>query len=266
MSEDIEVLIRKYKSKIRELRRKLKATEKQMKEIAKLYPDKTEDEIMRIDPWYRGFYYSRLAFLKWIGEYENKLKELMMRLKVFEFRITFSIETERSHGKNIVTVAEVTASTLCRRLGAIRRHRIVNACLKLFWIIFDAFKDLTKDKRILVGSEIYDDLMRRVRFVQRRAKRIREEYLDKIISDMIRYMGSFVRPREEYFTHQSIIKIGIEELAPSEDIPKYPRVKILIEKKEPSYYSRELTVRISRKTAIDILELLEMRMRKRRKK
>jgi len=265
MSEDVEVLIRKYRSKIMELKRKLKATEKQMKEIAKLYPGKTEEEIMKIDPWYRGFYYSKLAFLKWIGEYEKRLKELISKLKVVEFRITFSVETKRSHGKPVIVMAEVTASTLCRRFGAIRRYRVVNACLKLFWIIFDAFKDITKDKRVLVGSEIYDNLMRRIRFVQRRAKRIREEFLDRIISDMIKYMGSFVRPREEYFTHQSIIKIGIEELAPSEEVPRYSRVKVVVEKKEPSYYRRECTIRISRKTAIDMLELLGMRIRRKRK-
>jgi len=255
MSEDVEVMIRKYESKIAELERKLKVTKEQMKEIAKLYPGKTEAEISKIDPWYRGFYYSKLAFLRWIGEYRKKLEELMKKLVAVEFRMTFSIETGTSHGKAVLTVAEVTASTVHRKFDEIK-YRMLNVCLKLFWILFDAFKDLTKDKRVLIGEKIYDNLLKRVIYVQEGAEMVYEEFLDRIINDMMRYMGSFKRPSEEYFTHKSIIKIGVEKLAPSEKAPKYPDVEIFIEKTVPTYYSKKCIVKVSDVTYIDILGLL----------
>jgi len=270
MSEDLEVKIRDYESKIADYESRIKATEEQMKEIIKSYPGKSELEVMRIDPWYRGFYYSRLSLLRWLKVYKTKLEELKKKLGAFMYRITFSIDTDVSHGRYTMFVAEITASTIHTKFEAVM-YRIVNACLKLFWVVFDSFKDLQMklvDKRKLIGSETFDKLLSKAIFMQKHATEIDETFIDSFIKDMIKHVGSFgtfrygsvaiVREPEHYLTHETIIKIGVETLPPAIGVSKYPKVDVEIEKVVPSVFEKKCLLNIAPSTDVDIIKLLGM--------
>ena len=270
MTEELEPILRR----IRELEERIAArqdTIEYFEEILRLTREATglsHTELFRIDRDYRGLVYAIRALRGWQTRDRKeieKLKRLIPPIKALKLTLTFSIETGRG---NEPFYAEVTCNTIIPAETTREQEReivdrIVNAVVKLFWILFDTWKDITKDKRALWGAKVYNDLVKRAVYFQKYAKKIYEEAMDNFLKKLME-LGGLKRDPEEYVTTQAILKIGLEvHPASPEDEPKYPTVHVLIEKGRSAQTKGEWLIEkqltIAPKTDINILLILEMR-------
>lgn len=272
MSEPIYRAYREIKSKVELYKERIKAIEEEMAKIRALYPYMTDSEIIKINPVFRSFYYSKLAHLRWLRYYESELKRLeeMVKVRFVKLAITFSIDTEVSHGELKPFFAEVCLETAIDEYistieeGEIAK-RCVNFALKIFWIMFDALKDIgIPGKYSIRGSYLkskygtfYDDVFKRVRFVQLSKTKIDEAWIDKLITDIIKMEGLSRTNLDEYVTRESIIKIGIERIPVEEKKPAYPLVDLIIEKEN---YVIRRQGKIAKETEIDMAKILKIRL------
>ena len=227
-------------------------------------PELTHRELMMFYPRYRGTFYSIRAFKGWQTRDLKRIEELKKVIPPFKFLrviITFSIETGEGHEP---FYAEVTCDTVISRGERAPVDRLINATIKLFWIMFDIQKALY-DLRWLKeeDKEAYDALVKRKEFFQKYATEIYEYAMDNLLKRIIE-LNAFIRDPDEYVTTQAVIKIGVEYLpAPKEAEPKYPRVHILIEKGKDRGTKGEWTIErmllIADETDVDIMKILEMR-------
>jgi hypothetical protein len=251
--------------RMRKRAERIEDIEKVLSSIRAMYPEYSHAELLTIEPEYRRLYFSRLALLGWQRRDQARLEELRKAVPPYRYlriQITFSIDTKRGHQP---FYAEVTCDSVIRAEDEPKLReiigRIVNAALKLFFVLFDYAKCLFDIR----GTAIYDAVERRIRSIIHRAKTgggVKEDELDWIISNLAAY-GGLDRPREEYVTHQAIIKIGVEAPmpAPEEAEPKYPEVHVLIEKgmsSEEIAKTAELYLIVSDRTEEDMARRLGM--------
>jgi len=270
MSEEYEPILRR----IRELEERIATRQETIEYFEEILRVRREEtglshiELFHIDPAYRRTVYAIRALRGWQTRDRKeieKLKKLIPPIKALKLTITFSIETGRGHEP---FYAEVTCQTIIpidtsREQQTEIVNRIINAVIKLFWILFDTWKDVTKDKRDLWGAKAYDTILRRGIYFQKHAKTIYEEAMDNFLKALIK-LGCLSRDPEEYVTTQAIIKIGLEvHPASPEDEPKYPTVNVLIEKGRSEETKGEWIIKkqliIAPKTDVNIMEILEMR-------
>ena len=269
MSEEYEPILRR----IRELEERIAARQETIEYFEEILRVRREEtglshiELFHIDPAYRGTVYAIRALRGWQTrdrEEIEKLKKLIPPIKALKLTITFSIETGRGHEP---FYAEVTCQTIIsadtpREQETEIVDRIVNAVIKLFWVLFDIQKALY-DLEHLKGTSEYDYMVKRKMQFQKYFKKIYEEAIDNLLK-MIKNKGGLKRDPEEYVTTQAIIKIGLEvHPASPEDEPKYPTVNVLIEKGRSEETKGEWIIEkqliIAPKTDINIMEILEMR-------
>lgn len=270
MNEDFEPLIRFYQSKYDEMRTKVRQLESLMKDMEET-TGKNKSELMH-EPLYRSTHYSWMSHKRWEIYYKEKLEELMGTIKVsiLPSRLTFSIDTNKSHGRHTDFFAEVTAITNVEHESEYEAiERIINACLKLFWVVFDSYKDLKKDYKNIWGTEQYNKLLRMSMAISKKATVIEESNLDYFIKSMI-LTGSFkckgdigcpeyiTRSSLDYYvTREKIIKIGSERLVQEKQALNYPEVYIRIEVKGRGII-KECKLIIAETTEIDMRYLLGM--------
>jgi hypothetical protein len=215
----------------------------------------------------------------------EELRRLIPPFKAVRIVLTFSVETGRGHDP---FYAEVTAESLVDVAVpyAMRRAmvlRIVNASLKLFWILFDSDKAIAKDKRAAWGDELYDrldkvrslykyyvalpvepeDIGRMREILDRHPYIALEEVMDRFIKALIR-LGCFEeRSPDEFVTRQAILKIGVEyHYAMELEEPRYPLAYLLIEKGISPEAKDEWVLlaklQLADRTDLDMLDLLGM--------
>lgn len=232
-------------------------------EVKRLYKGYTHIELLRLITEYRLLFYSLRAYKGWQTRDRKKIEELKKVIPPYNFlrvSITFTIETGTGHE---LFYAEVTCDTVIPRTEEVASDRIINAVIKLFWIMFDIQKALLdiewlKDK----DPKTYDKIVKRKEFFQKYATEIFEYAMDNLLRAIIK-LGGIERSKDEYVTKQAIIKIGVEYFpAPDEAEPKYPKVHVLIEKGTSAETKGEWTIEkdllIADKTTIDMLKILDM--------
>jgi len=269
--EEYEPIIRRIRELEEFVRRRQDTIDylKTVLEVRRTETGMTHEQLMVADPTYRHTFYAIRSLEGWQTRYRRLIEELKKVVPPIEFLrviLTFSIETGEGHEP---FYAEVTCDTVIpaempEETKSELVERIANAVIKLFWIIFDALKDVTKDKQELWGKEAYDKVLKRVIFFQKYAKEISETAMDNLLK-MIRELGGLLRSPEEYVTQQAIIKIGVEyHYAFKEAEPKYPIIGILIEKgTSPATkgdWVIEKRIIMADKTDVNILEILEIRL------
>ena len=231
-------------------------------------PQYTHADLLRIYPPYRRDFYAMRSFKGWQTRDRKLIEELKKVIPPYKWLrivITFSIETGRGHEP---FYAEVTCDTVVGAEETVAVDRIVNATIKLFWIMFDVQKALYDLGWLKVSekkeeTEIYDFMVKRKIFFQKYAEEIYEEAMDNLLKVIIKLEG-LARDPEEYVSCQAIIKIGVEYYpSPEEAEPKYPKVHVLIEKgtsaETKGQWTIERVLLIAPETEIDILKLLAMR-------
>lgn len=187
----------------------------------------------------------------------------LKRLRIILDRVTFSIETDKGKEPPAVEI------TVCTNLPAASKRetermerRIVNAVVKLLWVMFDIRKDtfrLTTEQENEVASIVpfaYGrmDLWPSAKWVKRRRKGkeidtlylgvISERRLDRAIWRVDHYLRQLVPPRRamdrvgergekegKYFTSEHVIKIGVEYGEPDRKCPRWPYVYVRIDMK-----------------------------------
>lgn len=272
MAEEYEPIIRQ----IRLLERRVVAREDTINYFLTILQIRREElrlpheQLMAIDTAYRGTFYAIRALRGWQTRDRQRIEELRKHIppiKALRLVLTFSIETGTGHEP---FYAEVTCETviaadlpLATQNEIIRR--VMNATIKLFWIVFDAGKCVTKVKRDLWGAEVYDTLLKRMLFFQKYAELIYEVAMDNFIEALIKLKCFEERDVDEFVTRQAILKIGVEfqyALVTSE--PKYPFVDVLIEKGKSASTKGEWVIEkgieVAPKTEIDIMEILDMKV------
>jgi len=281
--------------RIMELENRIKAREETITYFEDILKTRREEtglphtELFRIDRAYRGTVYAIRALKGWNTRDRKtieELKKLIPPIKAIKLLLTFSIDTGRGHE---TFYAEVTAETVTSpNLTVEQRSEIVsrtlNVVIKFFWIIFDANKAITKDKKQIWGEEVYTRLKNFKNFIQYQVvKSISPEDIPKIYEILrahplttlesamdnfikaLKQLGCFEeRELDEFVTRQAIIKIGVEyQYAKETDEPKYPLVYLLVEKgrdketKGEWIFTAKLTV--ADKTDLDMMELLDMK-------
>ena len=269
--EDYEAVVRAIRileERIRKRRETIEFIETRLAVTREERPQYTHAELLRIYPPYRRDFYAMRSFKGWQTRDAKKIEELKKVVPPYRFLrivITFSIETGRGHEP---FYAEVTCDTVVSVEEAVAVDRIVNATIKLFWIMFDiqkALYDLSwlKDSEKKEEKEIYDFIVKRKEFFQKYAEEIYEEAMDNLLKVIIKLEG-LARDLEEYVTCKAIIKIGIEYYpAPEEAEPKYPHVHVLIEKgtsvETKGQWTIERLLLIAPETEINMLKILDMR-------
>jgi len=177
---------------------------------------------------------------------DPKTKRFIKRLKGIEIKITFSIETGK--GNEPLTV-EITASTSIPSMSERRLRywirRIVNMAIKLIYLYFDVEKDLAGK------ATRYADYIRYRVHSFRAARVTSERTADWLIRRLIE-LGAFMRPLNEYFTHEAFIKIGIEYTEPKAGV-MLPYVRYYIEKKGRRGWRK--TVRLLSRMMIDMTRI-----------
>jgi hypothetical protein len=244
-----------------------------------------------VDRAYRGTAYAIRALRGWNTRDRRtieELKKLMPPLKALRMMMTFSIETGAGHE---TFYAEVTAETVMAADLTVERRRevsdrLMNAAIKLFWIIFDANKCITKDKRQLWGEEVYSRLRDFKNFIQYQAVKsispediprmheilkahppvAMESAMDNFIR-ALRHLGCFERVLDEFVTRQAIIKIGVEyQYAAEEEEPKYPLTYLLVEKGRSRETKGEwiftAKLQVADITDLNMMEILDMKYEK----
>lgn len=227
----------------------------------------THEELMATDAAYRGTFYAIRSLQGWQTRDQKRIEELKKLVPPIEYlrvTITFSIETGEGHSP---FYAEVTCDTVIPRYISYteqreRIQRIINAVIKLFWIIFDSFKEITKDVKVIWGVNEYNDILKTAIFFQKYADEVQESAMDNLINRLIAH-GALKRAPDEYVTRQSLIKIGVEfHYASMGAEPSYPRVHVLIEKGADKATLGEWTIEkhiiIADTTNINILKILNM--------
>ena len=225
----------------------LKAMEQMYKEEYKYAPAKEKTKIIS---YLRRIWGAIGANMRWAREYREKaekLRKLIPPIKYVEISMTFSIETEKGHQPIYCEVTCRTVVPYGLEKGEEREiwRRVVNAVLKMFYLHFDVYKDAPKKS----------DLGRWATHIMRKTI-ITENELDRLIRAIMR-IGGLKRPREEYLTYQSIIKIGVERLYAIEAEPEYPEIKVIIEKgpkKDATEPIIEKTLIASDSTLVDLAE------------
>jgi hypothetical protein len=203
---------------------------------------------------------------RWVADVvEPETGVRLRRLRAVMVRVTFSIETEK--GKEPPTV-EVTVCTNVpagpRRWMRWVERRVVNAVVKLLYILFDLKKDLSLlggELRVRAEAELrglvpfalktvamFGELRgewprarleerevevegeRRTVYVLRLGV-ASERRLDRAIWRLDRHLRgvgatAMGRPREEYFASQDVIKIGVEYGEPTARCPRWPYVRV----------------------------------------
>lgn len=225
--------------------------------------------LFSIDREYRGWEYSRRAYLGWQTRDRRQIEELkkvIPPIRAYRIILTFSIETGEGHEP---FYAEVTCDTVISAEIPEEKqremiNRIINAVIKLFWIVFDAFKCVMDDRKTIWGQTEYDAILKRVIYFQKYATTVFEYAMDNLLKRLIDH-GCLTRPPEEYVTRQAILKIGVEyHFAPEKAVPEYPMVHVLIEKgrsKETlGEWVVEKKVEIAEETDVDIMIILDMKV------
>ena len=269
--EDYEPVLRRIKELEERIKRRAETIEYLMTILAvtrEEHPELTHFDLLRIDPKYRGTFYSIRAFRGWQTRDANLIEEMKRVIPPYKWLrvvITFSIETGEGHEP---FYAEVTCDTVVGAEETVAVDRVVNATIKLFWIMFDVQKALydlswLKESEKKEEKEIYDFIVKRKIFFQKYAEEIYEEAMDNLLSVIIE-LGGLERSGEEYITCQAIIKIGMEYFpAPEEAEPKYPYVHVLIEKgtsaETKGQWIIEKDLQIAPETEIYIMRILAMR-------
>lgn len=223
--------IREYEERIRRRAETIEYFETIVATIREEHPELTHYELLAINPEYRRTYFSIWALKGWQTRDRKvieELKKIIPPIEAMRVRLTFSIETGEGHEP---FYAEVTCDTVIGIEETAPLHRLMNVTIKLFWIIFDIGKAL-KDLEWLKDKEprLYDEIVRRKEFFQKYAEEIYEYAMDNMLLRIIK-LGGLDRSPDEYVTVQALIKIGVEYLpAVPEAEPKYPKVRVLIEK------------------------------------
>jgi len=263
--------IRELEDKIRSAQAEIELIEAEMRGIEAEFPELTPAELRTIHPVYRSAHYRRLAHLSWISRWKKQIEELRKAIppiKYIRLLIKFTIET--GEGKEVPFECEVTADFISTPLTREEEEeiirRVMNAAIKYFWILFDSynstaagFKDWGKEGRLFPGSKSeHDTLCRWAVRLQKYLKEIDEEEMDRFLKAVIGF-GGLARHPDEYVTREAIEKIGVSvELATEEMEPKYPRVRLTIEKKKPVSAYWERIISLADKTEINILKILDM--------
>ena len=262
MSEDYEVIMRRMREleeRIKERETSIKEVQYHLERIRELLPYMTHEELLRTHEEYRHLWYSLRSFRGWQTRDIEELEELSKMIPPYKFeriRLTFSIETGVGHEPFL---AEMTCNTVIPREMDEDEviERVCNAAVKYFWILFDAWKDVTNDMEVLWGRDEYSKIKRRIIFFQKYAKEVYEEGMDELFKWLERH-GVPAKSPEEYVTHQAILNIGVETPTPAPETaePKYPRFEMFIEKKIKDEFQKTVTVNLAEETRINILEKL----------
>jgi len=223
------------------------------------------DLLLRINPQYRETFYAVRALRGWQTRDRKRIEELQKAIPPIEYlriSITFSIETGTGHEPFF---AEVTCDTV-RKVTERRAEdetRVINAVIKMFWIMFDVQKalyDLTwlRDE----NKEQYDAIVKRKEYFQKYTPEIWEEAMDNFLNAIDQLKG-FERDPDEYITKEAILKIGVEYFETTEAAePKYPRVHVFIEKTKERAYTIEKDLLMAAESKFDILKKLRMEVGK----
>lgn len=226
-------------------------------------------QLMLTDRAYRGSFYSVRALEGWQTrdrELIADLKKVIPPIENLRIILTFSIETGTGHEPFFaeVTCDTVIPAAMPREIQTEVVNRIVNAVVKLFWIMFDVQKALY-DMEImgLKGTEPYNFIVKRKQFFQKYATEIFEASMDNLLKAIIE-MKALQRSRDEYVTKQAILKIGVEYMiAPKGAEPLYPIVDVLIEKGKNAETKGEWVIKrkiqIAPTIDLDMMKLLEMK-------
>jgi len=174
-----------------------------------------------------------------------------IKLEILRIILTFSIET--GGGKEPL-YCEVTADTsisglLSREKVKEIAMRIVNAVLKLFYVVFDVNKDFPKDL-----WEIYREIGSRIKHVRALLKKqgtIHESLLDFILTGIEHVTGVLTRPFEEYAVTMKILKIGVEYAEAKQIV--YPRVRVQIEKRGKYPFTAKCYLIIADRSLFDMV-------------
>ncbi|MCM8802827.1 MAG: hypothetical protein NC827_05925 [Candidatus Omnitrophica bacterium] len=265
MAEDIWRRIREYEEKIKRFEKEVEDLEEEIASFRARFPEIPHSRLLLINPVYAMVWFKRLSRLSWISRWKKRIEELkkfVPPVKNLRITVTFSIETGRGHeifASEITCDTIVPAETTKRELEEIY-YRIMNGALKYFWIIFDGFKDITKDKAIIWGKDVYDKMLKWCKwFVYE--KDIKEEDMDRFLKTL-EGLGGLGRTPEEYLTFESIIKIGVEEIPTSEYEPMYPTINLIIEKTEVGHYYIERTLYLSKELVYDIINKFGIKVEK----
>jgi hypothetical protein len=292
--EEYEPIIRR----IMELEERIRERERTIEYFESILALRREEtglshaELFSVDRAYRGTAYAIRALRGWNTRDRRtieELKKLMPPLKALRMIMTFSIETGAGHE---TFYAEVTAETVMAADLTVERRRevsdrLMNAAMKLFWIIFDADKAVEQEKKLLWGQETYEMLRDRKNFFQKKVTvRIKPEDIAKYDEILKAYplsareyaMDNFIkalkqldcfeeREPDQFVTRQAIIKIGVEyEYAAEEAEPKYPLVYLLIEKGTGAEKKHDWVlcakIEIADETDINMMKLLDMKYEK----
>ena len=262
MSEDYEVIMRRMREleeRIKERETTIKEVQYHLERIRELLPYMTHEELLRTHEEYRHLWYSLRSLRGWQTRDIEELEELSKMIPPYKFeriRLTFSIETGVGHEPFL---AEMTCNTMIPREMDEDEviERVCNAAVKYFWILFDAWKDVTKDMEVIWGRDEYSRIVKRIIFFQKYAKEVYEEGMDELLTDLIRH-GGLYRPPEEYVTTEAILNIGVETPTPAPETaePKYPKFEMFIDKKIKYELQKTVTIRLAEKTRINMLEML----------
>jgi DNA repair exonuclease SbcCD ATPase subunit len=195
---------------------------------------------------------------------KEKIEELKKRVpKVGKFvRMTFSIQT--GVGNEVPFFCEVTARTVVSPIEKTPTERIANLCLKYFWILFDVWKDLRKEHKSLLGTVAYESLAGWIKSLQKYKDVIEEKEIDDVIDELVKTVGAFIKPKEEYATYEDVIKVGVEEI-PVKEPPTFPELDVSFEKKELKPFTSHIKLILDKITKIDIMKLLGIKYKEERK-
>jgi hypothetical protein len=264
LTEDIWRRIRELEERVKKFQEELKSIEEEIAAFRLKFPQYTHYQLLMINPVYAMLWGKRMSRMRWIKEWTEKiekLKKVIPPVKFLTVSVTFSIETGKGHE---IFAAEITAETIVpKEYPPEILSRIVNACIKYFFIAFDAYKDITKDKEVVWGKPVYDRMLKWCRKFMYISE-IEEKNIDDFLKTLEK-LGGISRPKEEYLTYESIIKIGVEEF-PTEEALTFPKVNLTIEKTEVGYYVDRKVLYLSDKPEYNILDKFGIKVEEEKKK
>jgi len=196
---------------------------------------------------------------------------IIEKLRYLKTILTFSIDTGAGHERPFF--AEVTCDTTTQ--AGIEDEeilrRVVNAVLKVFFIVFDADKvvktaEKEKDPDWLIKYKVYlqkhadpiHEVEYRTVFIGGRRERVRRGMDGFLEILMDRILDAIAINGVEYFvTREAFISIGVEYGEANHDY-EYPTAHVIIEKTRPSRYAIERTLVIAPSTDIWIDDILDI--------
>lgn len=184
---------------------------------------------------------------------------IIEKLEYMMIELTFSIETDVGHE---IFFAEVHADTTIQVVADEEEiaRRVVNAVLKLFFIIFDGWKvvytaEKERDPQWLINLLVYLQSPDFDPAFERGPKEGMDGFLSIVMERILSKIA--IEGLDYFLTRESFLAIGIEYGTP-DLVVEYPSVRVIVEKTRKGRWKFERTLIVAPTTDVWLDDILDM--------